>query len=234
MGKGLRKNADCCLQAVGGVNVVDCLPSQQPAWWSPLIAFVCWKTLSFSHFLLVFYSHAADHLWAGPLVYSSPPQLKAVISFPSPLLHSLIWGIWKQIFSIRGSRWKCLLQAAALLLLSLPPLRSFCCLVPPPNPTNSRLPTPRPHSQHSQGGSEKRWVTFKHFYPFHSAADLFVPAHEVLIGGEELSLAGSQDFSPGWCKFCFLTPSFLIANALSDWLVFLRTLLTYLEDYGMF
>lgn len=58
VGKGCRKNADCCWQAVGGVNVVDCLPSQQPAWWSPLIAFVCWKTLSFSHFLLVFYSHS--------------------------------------------------------------------------------------------------------------------------------------------------------------------------------
>lgn len=57
-----------------------------------------------------------------------------------------------------------------------------------------------------------------------------MPASEALIGGEELSLAGSQDFSPGWCKFGILTPSFWVANPLSDGLVFLRTLLTYLDD----
>lgn len=53
---------------------------------------------------------------------------------------------------------------------------------------------------------------------------------EALIGGEELSLAGCQDFSPGWCKIGVLTPSAWIANPLGDWLVFLRTLLTYLDD----
>lgn len=125
-----------------------------------------------------------------------------------------------QTFSIKESRWKCLLQAAALLLLSLPLLRSSCrlvCFFPPPL-----------HSQHSQGGNGKWWVTFKHFHPFHSTAALFVLASEVLIGGEELSLAGCQEFSLGWCKFGNLTPFFWIAIPLSDSLVFLRTLLTYL------
>lgn len=57
-----------------------------------------------------------------------------------------------------------------------------------------------------------------------------MPAAEALIGGEELSLAASQDFSPEWCKFGVLTPSFWAANPLGDWLVFLRALLTYLDD----
>lgn len=77
-----------------------------------------------------------------------------------------------------------------------PPLRYSCLLVcvsfPPP-----------PHSQHSRGGSGKRWVTFKHFHPFHSAADLSVPSSEVLIGGEELSLAGCQHFPLGGVNLAF-------------------------------
>lgn len=57
-----------------------------------------------------------------------------------------------------------------------------------------------------------------------------MPVTGAPIGGEELSLAGSQDFSPGRCKFSILTPSFLIADPLGDWLFFLRKLLTYLDD----
>lgn len=168
-------------------------------------------------------THPADHLQAGPHASSSSsPQLKAIISFPSPLSHSLIWERWNRFFQLGG-----IVESVCFRLphccCSLPPLRSSRRLACP-----HPIPAPSPLSQHSRGGSGKRWVTFKHFHPFHSAADLFVPASEVLIGGEELSLAWNQDFSPGWCTFGFLTRLFCTANPLCDWLVFLRTLLTYL------
>lgn len=54
-GRGLGKNADCCWQEVGGVRVVGCLPSQQPVWWPPLIAFIWCRTLSFPSLPLGYY-----------------------------------------------------------------------------------------------------------------------------------------------------------------------------------
>lgn len=119
---------------------------------------------------------------------SSPPHhlgSRQLFLFPL-LLHSVIWERWKQIFSIRGSRWTCLLQAAAPLL---PPLRSSCRLVCVPPPSSTSFPA-------QPGGSGKWWVTFKHFHPLYSAADLFAPASGVLIGREEFSLAGTQHFCP--------------------------------------
>lgn len=124
---------------------------------------------------------------------SSPPHhlsSRQLFLFPL-LLHSVIWERWKQIFSIRGSRVACLLQAATLLL---PPLRSSCRLVCLCHPHTSFPAQP--------GGSRKWWVTFTHFHPLYSAADLFAPASGVLIGREEFSLAGVNTFAQRGCIFC--------------------------------
>lgn len=242
-GRGLGKSADCCWQAVGGVNFVGCLPSQQPAWWSPLIAFVCWKTLSFPHFLSVLCSRSPlSPCWPSRKQdRSSPPHRLsswAIIPIPSPLLCTH----WSERDENRLFQ---LGKAVGSVCFRLP---HCCCSLYPPTP-----PHPYPLTLHispleiilsfsvflppftsfpstARGGSGKRWVTFKHFHPFHSAADLLMLAPEALIGGEVLSLAGCQDFfPPGWCKFSILTPSVWIYR-LSRWLVFLRALLTYLDD----
>lgn len=128
------------------------------------------------------HSCPTGHQWAG-LLLSSSPQLKAVISFPSPL----IWERRKHIFSIRRSHWKCLLQAAALLL---PPQRSSCRFV---SPTHPKPPHPPPCTAR---GKREVVSNFKYFYPLYSAADLFAMASGVLIGKEEFSLAGNQDICP--------------------------------------
>lgn len=164
----------------------DRLPSQQPTWWSALIAFVRWKPPSSSHLLLVF------HFYTVPKRDLSPPphhHLGPKAITPSPL-DPFIWERWKQIFSIRASRWKCLLRGRRTAVAPSEILLSLSVFSPPP-------PSPaRPGGW--RGGGWKRWVTLSAFSSFsRSAADLSAPASAALTAGEESFLwPRDKTFSP--------------------------------------
>lgn len=136
----------------------------------PLIAFVCWKSVSLSFPPCPRPVSTALTLCGAR---SSPPHLlAALISFPSPLvpahLRKKIEEDEDRFFQLGGSRWMCWLRG-------LP--RCCCCpLWDPPAVYRAR---PR--------GSGKWWVSFKRFHP----ADLLTPPTAELIGGWASSGQGS-------------------------------------------
>lgn len=99
---GMGKNAECCLRAVGGVNIACPLSNQLGG--HPLIAFVCWKSLllSFPPGLRLV-STALTICKAALLLFVSSDCRTYLFSVSSCTRPSEKKKLrWRQIFSIRG------------------------------------------------------------------------------------------------------------------------------------
>lgn len=121
---GMGKNAECCLRAVGGVNIACPLSNQLGG--RPLIVFVCWKSLLLSFPPGLRLVSTALTICKAALLPFVSSACRTLFIFHL-LLHPPIWEKDEdRFFQLGGSRWMCWLQAVALLFL--PPLRSSCSL----------------------------------------------------------------------------------------------------------